>query len=253
LLLVFSGPSRNIRFFNFSFRFLWCSKYKQQVSAEEKSENQKDEPGETAKEEKDDTPQWIKLIRERQAQLKEFELLFKKQKQEENARKEQSDNVTEKIDNSKEEETSFMSKKPEGLKMKTFSSMKEQFESQSTGETTSPTSPKIISPYEINPDRVKMIKEQLLKSREKEKPKSEKKDDGFLAKKCSAIKNKLEQAFSNSNDDKRLAVKMPKKIINVIEEQSIDELLLEKKKLNAERNWSYKQNVFETSSLASKR
>ena len=219
----------------------WSRKYKQQVSSEEKSENQKDEPGEIAKEEKDDTPQWIKLIRERQAQLKEFELLFKKQKQEENARKEQSDNVTEKIDNSKEEEPSFMSKKPEGLKMKTFSSMKEQFESQSTGETTSPTSPKIISPYEINPDRVKMIKEQLLKSREKEKPKSEKKDDGFLAKKCSAIKNKLEQAFSNSNDDKRLAVKMPKKIINVIEEQSIDELLLEKKKLNAERNWSYKQ------------
>merc|ERR1712129_456409 len=132
----------------------------------------------------------------RQAQLKEFELIFKKQKQEEIDRKEQSDNVTEKmkalkIDDSKEGEFSFMSKKPEGLKMKTFSSMKEQFESQSTGETTSPTSPKIISPYEINPDRVKMIKEQLLKSREKEKPKSEKKDDGFLAKKMFCNKKQI--------------------------------------------------------------
>merc|ERR1712008_40730 len=37
----------------------WSRKYKQQVSSEEKSENQKDEPAEIAKEEIDDTPQWI--------------------------------------------------------------------------------------------------------------------------------------------------------------------------------------------------
>ena len=87
-----------------------------------------------------------------------------------------------------------------------------------------------------------MIKEQLLKSREEKEKKVEKKDEGFLARKCSAIKNKLEQAFSTPNGvERKLSVKKPKKIINVAEKPSIEQLLEEKKRQNAEKNWSYKQ------------
>ena len=82
-----------------------------------------------------------------------------------------------------------------------------------------------------------------MKSREKTQPisKPDKKEDGFLARKCSAIKSKLEQAFTTSNDEKKPTFKMPKKIVHISQEPSIDELLKAKKERNAEKKWSYKQ------------
>lgn len=214
-------------------------KYKQQGSLEDPKPAGESEEKTEEKPEVDDTPQWIKIIKERQAQLRKFEIEYK-------ARKEENDEkikeLSEKKKEIEEERPSFMAKKPDDLVIKTFSSVKDQFENQSGDDTTSPTSPKVISPYEINPERVRMIKEQLLKSREEKEKKVEKKDEGFLARKCSAIKNKLEQAFSAPNGvERKLSVKKPKKIINVAENPTIEQLLTEKKRQNAEKNWSYKQ------------
>ena len=197
----------------------------------------------------EDTPKWIKMIKERQEQLRQFEVQYKKQQKElEEARAMKSTTTTKsQVEENKEqgESSHFMEKKPKYLEIKTFSSVKEQFEAPQSGDSgiSSPTSAPVVSPYEINPERVKMIKEQLMKSREKTQPisKPDKKEDGFLARKCSAIKSKLEQAFTTSNDEKKPTFKMPKKIVHISQEPSIDELLKAKKERNAEKKWSYKQ------------
>ena len=225
-------------------------KYKQQQSLEEEAKKENASKTEETQENKENVPLWIKLIKERQKQLRQCEVEYRERQEKEIERqtqKQKDSKVSKDEHDAKKIEVvslnkDFSAKKSENLSpLKTFSNVKDLFEQQNS-EELSPTATKMVSPYEINPDRVKLIKEQLLKSREKEKSKVDKKEDGFLAKKCSAIKNKLEQAFSGSStDEKKLSVKKPKKIIKVSEELSIDEALRLKKQQNADKKWSYKQ------------
>jgi hypothetical protein len=221
-------------------------RYRKFRTLDEPTETQEivDDNNQSKEPEVDNTPQWIKIIRERQAQLKKFEVEFKQREAEAEKKRIESASNEEKSA-PKEEVSRLIEKKPDNVIVKSFSMMKDQFESQSKEDQASPRSPtKVISPYEINPERVKMIKEQLLQIRDKQdisKSKAEK-SENFIAKKCSTIRNKLEKAISDSNDKwKKDKIKAPKKIINIVEERSVTQLLKEKKQKNAKDSWSYKQ------------
>ncbi len=103
-----------------------------------------------------------------------------------------------------------------------------------------PTSP--ASPSEVNQERVKQAKQQLLQQKEKESITGQSKIDVLVTKKCSTIKSMFERTKSTTDKEEKTKPKPKKSIVQVIETPSIDEQLAEKKRqLAVENKWSYKE------------
>ena len=98
-----------------------------------------------------------------------------------------------------------------------------------------------VSPSEINQERVKQAKQQLMQQKEKESS-GQSKIDVLLTKKCSTIKSMFERSTSTTEKEEQAKPKPKKSIVQVMETPSIDEQLAEKKRqLAAENKWSYKE------------
>ena len=158
----------------------------------------------------------------------------------------------------KKEKSKLMSKKKANVILPNVSEVRNQFENMETspGQPTSP-----LSPCEINQDKVKQAKMQLLQQKDRDSNSGQSKMDLLLTKKCSSIKSMFERSNSTTadKDDQQLKPKPKKQIVQVMQTTSIDEQLAEKKRQMASENkWKYKEkslrdlhHIFSSSSTTS--
>ena len=144
-------------------------------------------------------------------------------------------------DNNKEK-SKLMAKKKDNVILPNVSVVRNQFENFETspGQPTSP-----VSPGEINQEKVKLAKMQLMQQNQDKNSSADgkwQKVDVMLTKKCSTIKTMFERSNSTNEKEEQVKPKPKKSIVQVLETPSIDEQLAAKKRqLAAENKWSYKE------------
>ena len=143
-------------------------------------------------------------------------------------------------DNNKKEKSKLMAKKKDNVILPNVSAVRNQFENLETspGQPISP-----VSPCEINQEKVKLAKMQLMQHQQENNSSDGKsKIDVMLTKKCSTIKTMFERSNSTNEKEEQVKPKPKKSIVQVLETPSIDEQLAAKKRqLAAENKWSYKE------------